>query len=346
MPVATDTTDYVEMTKLQKLAALLIILGQESASHLLRNLDEEELEEVSMEMARLTFVSQELQQDILEEFAEVAVAASAAILGGPSYAKSALERSVGPARASDILRRVSPGAVPTAALQPLLDMDCQDLINLLKGEQPQTLALIISYLPAEKISRFLVLLPPKARENVMMRLATMGASPVEVVERIASVLHQKTGTKPVRPLNQTGGVTTAAAVLNSLDRDVSQSVLVDLEKRNPKLHEEIRRKMFTFEDLVLLGPAALQKIVRQIDFDDLALALKTATFKLKTLLLSALTKRAGEEVLEKMAMLGPLQKREIEAAQARIVNAVRQLEGGGEINLNNLRNSLRNELLV
>jgi flagellar motor switch protein FliG len=346
MPVATDTTEYAEMTKVQKLAALLIILGQESASHLLRHLDEEELEEVSSEMARLTFVSQELQQEILEEFSEVAVAAAAAVLGGPSFAKSALERSVGPSRASDILRRVAPGTVPSPAMQPLLDMDCQDLVNLLKGEQPQAIALVISYLPAEKISRFLMLLPPKARENVMMRLATMGASPVEVVERIVTVLNRKTGTKPVRSLNQTGGVTTAAAVLNSLDRDMSRSVLVDLEKRNPKLHEAIRRKMFTFDDLVLLGPSALQKIVRQVDLHDLALALKTATFKLKTLLLSALPKRAVEDVVEKMEALGPLQKREIEAAQSRIVNAVRQLEGGGEINLNNLRNSLRNELLV
>jgi flagellar motor switch protein FliG len=127
---------------------------------------------------------------------------------------------------------------------------------------------------------------------------------------------------------------------------VSRSVLVGLEKRNPKLHEEIRRKMFTFDDLVLLGPSALQKIMREVDLNDLALALKTATFKLKTLLLSALPKRTLEAVNEAMSNLGPLQKREIEAAQGRIVNAVRQMEGGGEINLNNLRNSLRNELLV
>jgi flagellar motor switch protein FliG len=334
------------MTKVQKLAALLIILGQESASQLLKNLDEDELEEVSLEMARLTFVSQELQQEILEEFADVAVAASTAVLGGPSFTKSALERSVGPSRASDIIRRVAPGAVPVTAMQPLLDMDCQDLINLLKAEPPQTIALIISYLPAERISRLLALLPAKARQNVVERLATMGAAPVEVVERIAHVLNQKTGAKPVRALNRTGGVTTAAAVLNSLDKDLSRSVLVDLERRNPKLGQEIRRKMFTFEDLVLLGPSALQKIMREVDLRDLALALKTATSKLKTLVFSALPRRAVEAVNQEISMLGPLQKREVEAAQGRIVHAVRQLEGGGEIDLNNLRNSCRNEQLL
>jgi flagellar motor switch protein FliG len=346
MPAATETTQEAPMTKVQKLAALLIILGQESASHLLRNLEEDELEEVSGEMARLTFISQELQQEILEEFTDVAVAASAAVLGGPSYTKSALERSVGPSRASAIIRRVAPGPVPVTAMQPLLDMDCQDLINLLKAEQPQTIALIISYLPAEKISRLLALLPAPARENVVVRLATMGPTPVEVVERIVGVLNQKTGAKPVRALSQTGGVTTAAAVLNSLDKDLSQSALGFLEKRNPKLGEEIRRKMFTFDDLVLLGPSALQKIMREVDLRDLAQALKTATFKLKTLLLSALPKRSVEAVTEEMSTLGPLQKRDIEAAQNRIVHAVRQLEGGGEIDLNNLRNSCRNELLV
>jgi flagellar motor switch protein FliG len=346
MEAATDTTQDTPMTKVQKLAALLIILGQESASQLLRHLDEDELEAVSLEMARLTFVSQELQQEILQEFTDVAVAASAAVLGGPSYTKSALERSVGPSRASAIIRRVAPAPVPVTAMQPLLDMDCQDLINLLKAERPQTIALIISYLPAEKISQLLALLPAPARQNVVERLATMGATPVEVVERIVMVLNQKTGAKPARALSQTGGVTTAAAVLNSLDRDLSRSVLGDLEKRNPKLGEEIRRKMFTFDDLVLLGPAALQKIMREVDLRDLALALKTATSKLKALLLSALPKRAVEAVNEQISLLGPLQKREIEAAQGRIVHAVRQLEGGGEIDLNNLRNSCRNELLV
>ncbi|MGA2555216.1 MAG: flagellar motor switch protein FliG [Verrucomicrobiota bacterium] len=334
------------MTKLQKLAALLIILGPDTASALLKNLDEEELEAVSAEMARLTFISQELQNEILQEFTDVAVAASAAVLGGPGYAIQALERSVGPSRASDILRRVAPAATPLPALQPLLEMDPRELFNLLKHEQPQTIALLVSYLPPEKSSPLLALLPPAARDQVVERLAMMGPTPLEVLERIVQVLCRKAGARPVCALSQTGGVRTAAALLNSLEKDLSQSVLLGLEKHNPQLGREIRQKMFTFDDLVLLGPTALQKIMREIDLRDLAMSLKSAGAHLKNILLSAVSKRAAAAIHEEISLLGPLTRREIEAARTRILQAVRLLEDAGEVDLNNLRSTYRNELLV
>ena len=277
METATALLQSSAMTKLQKLAALLVILGAESASELLRNLDEQELEAVSAEMARLTFISQELQQEILREFTDVAVAASAGIVGGPGYAKKALEQSVGPSRASDIIRRVAPAAAPIPALEPLLEMDPRELFNLLKQEQPQTIALLAAYLSPEKSSRLLALMPPALRDEVVERLAMMGPTPVEVIERVVQVLSRKAGPQPARVLSQTGGVRSAAALLNSLEKNLSQSVLRDLEKRNPELGHEIRQKMFTFEDLILLGPSALQKIMREIDLRDLALSLKTAS---------------------------------------------------------------------
>jgi flagellar motor switch protein FliG len=346
METAAAVLQCSSMTKFQKLAALLIMVGAESASELLKNLDEEELEAVSAEMARLAFISQEMQQEILREFTDVAVAASAAVLGGPGYAKQALERSVGPSRASDIIRRVAPAAAPVPAMQPLLEMDPGDLFNLLKQEQPQTIALIASCLSPEKSSQLLALLPPAARDQVVERLATMGPTPVEVIERIVKVLSQKAGAQPARPLSQTGGVRSAAALLNSLEKNLSQSVLRDLEKRNPELGREIRQKMFTFDDLVLLGPAALQKIMREIDLRDLALSLKSAGAQLKSILLSAVSKRAAAVVHEEISMLGSVPNREIEAAKSRIIQAVRLLEDAGEVDLNNLRNTYRNELLV
>ena len=346
METAAALLQCSSMTKLQKLAALLIILGADSASELLKNLDEEELEAVSAEMARLTFISQEMQREILQEFTDVAVAASAAVLGGPGYAKKALERSVGPSRASDIIRRVAPSAAPVPSMEPLLEMDPLELFNLLKSEQPQTIALFVSYLPPAKSSQLLALLPPAALDEVVERLATMGPAPVEVIERVIKVLSQKAGPQPVRALNQTGGVRTAAALLNSLEKDLSQSVLQDLEKRNPELGREIRQKMFTFEDLILLGPSALQKIMREIDLRDLAMSLKTAGAQLKNILLSAVSKRAAANVDEEISMLGPLRKAEVEAARGRIIKAVRHLEDVGEVDLNDLRNSYRHELLV
>jgi flagellar motor switch protein FliG len=335
-----------EMTKLQKLAALLIILGPESASELLKNLDEAELEAVSAEMALLTFISQELQQEILQEFTDVAVAASAGVLGGPGYTKKALERSVGPSRASAIIRRIAPAAAPAPAMEPLLALEAGELFNLLKGEQAQTIALVVSYLTPEKSSPLLAMLSPAARDEVVERLALMGPTPVEVMERIVQVLCRKTGGRPARALSQTGGVRTAAALLNSLEKNLSKSVLQGLEKHNPQLGREIRQKMFTFDDLVLLGPTALQKLMREIDLRDLALSLKSAGAHLKNILLSAVSKRAAATVHEEISMLGPIPKREIEAAKSRIIQAVRLLEEAGEVDLNNLRNTYRNELLV
>jgi flagellar motor switch protein FliG len=346
METAAVISQCASMTKLQKLAALLIMIGAESAAELLKNLDEEELEEVSAEMARLAFISQEMQHEILQEFTDVAVEASAAVLGGPGYAKRALEKSVGPSRASDIIRRVAPAAAPVPAVQPLLEMDPRELFNLLKHEQPQTIALIASCLSPEKSSQLLALLPPAACDQVVERLATMGPAPVEVIERVVKVLSRKAGAQSGRALSQTGGIRTAAALLNSLEKNLSQSVLRDLEKRNPQLGQEIRQKMFTFEDLVLLGPSALQKIMREIDLRDLALSLKTAGAQLKNILFSAISKRAAATVDEEISMLGPLRKWEIEAARGRIVKAVRHLEDIGEVDLNNLRSSYRNELLV
>ncbi|MGD0410538.1 MAG: flagellar motor switch protein FliG [Verrucomicrobiota bacterium] len=346
METAAPLLQCSSMTKLQKLAALLIILGADSASELLKNLDEDELEAVSAEMARLTFISQEMQLEILQEFTAVAVAASAAVLGGPGYARKALEKSVGPSRASDIIRRVAPDAAPAPGMEPLLEMDPVELCNLLKLEQPQTIALLVSYLTPAKSSQLLALLPPAARDEVVERLATMGPAPVEVIERVVQVLTRKAGPQPARALSQTGGLRTAAALLNSLEKNLSRSVLQDLEKRNPQLGREIRQKMFTFDDLVLLGPAALQKIMREIDLRDLAMSLKTAGAHLKNILLSAVSKRAAASVDEEISMLGPLRTGEIEDAKGRIVNAARHLEDAGELDLNNLRNTYRNELLV
>jgi flagellar motor switch protein FliG len=346
METAAPLLECSSMTKLQKLAALCIILGADSASELLKNLDEDELEAVSAEMARLTFISQEMQAEILREFTDVAVAASAAVLGGPGYAKKALEKSVGPSRASDIIRRVAPAAAPAPDMEPLLEMDPIELCNLLKPEQPQTIALLVSYLSPAKSSQLLALLPPAARDEVVERLATMGPAPVEVIERIVQVLARKAGRQPARALNRTGGLRTAAALLNSLEKNLCKSVLQDLEKRNPQLGHEIRQKMFTFDDLVLLGPSALQKIMREIDLRDLAMSLKTAGAQLKNILLSAVSKRAAASVDEEISMLGPLRQREIEDAKGRIVSAARHLEDEGELDLNNLRNTYRNELLV
>jgi flagellar motor switch protein FliG len=346
MEIEIPALEVAKMTKLQKLAALLIVIGPDSAAQILKNLDEHEIETVSLEMSKLTVINQEMQREILREFTDVAVQASTAILGGVNFTKTALEKSVGLFRASDIIGRVAPARMPLASMQQIIDMDARQLFNLLKQEQPQTIALILSYLSPEKSSQLLMLLKGELRDQVVERLATLAPTPVEVLERIVEVLNDKAGVKPTRALSQTGGLKNAADLLNSMDKNISQSMLLDLEKRNPELSQAIRQKMFTFEDLALLDSNSLQKVMREVDMRDLAVALKTASPKLKSVLLSVISKRAAETVNEEISFLGPLKKRDIEASQLRIIDSVRQLETEGEIDLSAATSTSRDELMV
>jgi len=325
--------DVTKMTKAQQLAGLLIIIGPESAAEVMKNLEEQELEGVAAEMAKFTMITQEMQQALLREFTEVAIEASASILGGINYTQSALEKSIGLFRATSLIGRVAPTRKPVAAMQTIAEMDSRQVYNLLKHEQPQAIALVMSYLGPVKSAQLLVLLRPEIREQVVERLATIAATPIEVVEKIVDVLIARVGAKPTRALNQTGGLKMAAALLNSLDKTTSKALLVALEERNAELGAGIRQRMFTFEDLTLLDPPSLQKILREIDMRDLAVSLKSASEKLKAALLACISKRAAETVNEEMSFMGALKAKDVEAAQQRIIEVVRRLESEGEIEI-------------
>ncbi len=321
------------MSKFQRLAVLLIVLGAESGAQLLRHLDEPEVEAVTSEMTKIAVVTQEMRRDVLKEFSEVAVQAGSCTLGGMDVARSTLEKSFGQFRASNILGRVAPLRSTPGAMQQILEMDAKQIFNLLKLEQPQTIALVASYLAPEKTSKMLMFLTQEVRDKVVERLATMAPTPIEVVERVVELLNHKVAGRHSRGLSQTGGVKNAAEVLNSMGKDTSKALLMSLEERNPELGASIRNKMFTFEDLVQLDTTALQKILREVDMRDLAVSLKTAGDKVKAALLASISKRAAETVNEEIGFLGPLRMRDIEAAQSRIIEAVRRLEADGEVEL-------------
>lgn len=335
-----------KMTKLQKLAALLVILGPEGASQILKQLESRELEAVSMEMSKLTLITRELQAEILEEFTDVALQASTAIVGGVSFTKNVLEKSVGLFRSTDIISRIAPSSAPLPVMQQIVDMEPGQLCNLLKQEQPQTIALVASYLPAEKSSQLLTMMRPEVRDQVIERLALLGPTPVEVVERIVGLLSQKTAAKTNRQVSQTGGVKSAADLLNSLEKNLSNNLLAELEKRNPELGLAIRQKMFTFEDLASLDSMSLQKVLREVDLRDLALAFRSAGAKVKSKLLACISKRAAETVNEESAFMGPVKKKEVEAAQMRIIESVRKLEAEGELDLSAINSRSADELMV
>lgn len=334
---AVNGSDISNLTRIQKLAALLVILGPETAAQVLRGFDPQEVETISTEMTTFAMISQEMQRAILREFSEVAVQAGTAVRGGVDVARATLEKALGVFKATEILSRVAPARSSVGAIQEVVELDARQIYNLLREEQPQTTALVLSYASPDKAAEALTYFQAEQRDKILERVATLAPTPVEVVEKVVEVLVARRGSNRTRALSSMGGVKTAADLLNAMDKNQGRTLLGSIEERNPELGQAIRQKMFTFEDLVGLDMAVLQRILREVDMRELAMALKSASEKLKVTLLGCITKRAAETVQEEMAFMGPVKLREIEAAQMRIIDAVRRLESEGAIDLGEAR---------
>jgi len=333
----TDTKsasgEYAKLTKFQKLAALLAMLGSDNAAAVLKRFEIQEVEAISTEMAKMPMISQETQQELLKEFSEVAVQAGASLAAGVDAARATLEKTVGVFKATEIIGRVSPARTPVAAMQEVVDMEPRQIFNLIREEQPQTVALVLSYVGTDKAAECLAYFHADVRDRILERVATLAPTPIEVVETVVKVLISKRGSNQTRALNQTGGIKTAADLLNAMDKAAGKSLLAAIEERNAELGMAIRQKMFTFEDLARLDTTALQRILREVDLRDLAISLKTASDGLRQALLGCISKRAAETVQEEIAFMGPIKLRDIEAAQLKIIESVRKLEAEGDVDL-------------
>ena len=334
---SSEATEFSKLNQLQKLAAFLLILEPDNAAHIMEQLEESELEAVSAEMAKFTAISRELQNEIMEEFLPVAVQASTAVQGGVDRVKVILEKAVGLFRASDIIGRVSVQRPSVAAMQRIIEMDARALYNVLRHEQLQTMALVASYLPPEKASQLLDLVPPDLREQVVERLATLSPTSLEVVESVAESLQARMAGNPTRALSHTGGVKVAADLLNALPKKVSDSILASLRARNSELGDAVLKKMLTFAELERLDAKTLQKILQEVDFRALAIALSTAPAGLKTKMLSSISKRAADNVREEISFLGQIKPSQVDAAQMEIIEIVRRLESDDTIDLSAIR---------
>jgi flagellar motor switch protein FliG len=302
----------------------------------MKNLDEDVLEETAAEMSKMATVSRDVQEEVLRELSPVALEAGTSLRGGAELTQQLLEKSVGLFRASDIMTRVSSVRPPIAAIQHVIDMDPRRIFNLLRHEQPQTIAMLLSYLTPEKASQVISLLRPEIRDEIVERIATLVPTTSDVVEDVVEVLHRNSGNQRSRAVNQTGGLKVAAQVLNALPKNLSKTIVTTLSERNSELGAAIRQKMFTFEDLGRLDVKSLQKIMQAVDTRTLTMALRAANEKLKTTLLSAISRRAAENVREELEMMEPVKVKEIEAAQLEIVDSARRLESAGELDLNEL----------
>jgi len=330
---SSASVNEIKLTRVQKLAAVMILLGEDAAGIILKTFDKNEREQVCAEMANLPMLDVDEQQKILGEFTERAVASISSLEGSEDYTKRVLERAVGMFEAEEIIGRVSMSRTSVTAMQQIIDMDPLGICNLIKEEQAQTISLVLSYLPPAKAGDVLLRLPESVRENVVERLAKLAPTPIEVVETVGRTLSKRIGDKITRSLNQTGGYQSAASLLKNMTKDSRDEILNNMDERIPDLVREIKSKMFTFDDLAELDNRVLQKAMTQVDADRLPLALIASTDRVRDALLGAMSKRAAETVREEMENLGKVKLADINAAQETVVSVIREMEDSGELEI-------------
>ena len=318
------------LTGKEKAAVLLVSLGPDVSAQIFQHLDDEEIEELTLEIANMRQVDKETKDETLREFYHLAEAKDYINRGGIDYARDVLKKAMGDEKANDILERLT-ATLQVRPFDAIRKTDPSQLLNFIQGEHPQTIALVLSYLQPGQASQVLSSLPQEVQTEVSKRVAVMDRTSPEIIKEVEKVLEQKLSSVVTNEYASAGGIEAIVDVLNQVDRGTEKNILDHLEEDDPELAEEIRQRMFVFEDITVLSDQAIQLVVRQVDSHDIALALKTASDEVKEKLLSNMSNRAREMLEEDMEYMGPVRVREVEEAQQGIVNVIRELEDSGEI---------------
>ncbi len=319
-----------KLTGRQKTAILLISLGSELSAQILKHFREDEIEDITLEIANIGRVEPDVRERVLEEFYELCLAQNYLAIGGIDYAREMLEKALGPVKASSIIERLT-SSLQVRPFDFARKTEPSQLLNFIQNEHPQTIALIMSYLHAEQAGAILSALPPAQQVEVAKRIATMDRTSPEVLKEIESVLEKRLSSFVLEDFNMAGGIETAVAILNRVDRGTEKTIIEALEEEDPELAEEIKKRMFIFENLVTLDDRSIQRVLREVDMKDLALALKTASEDVTNRIFKNISKRAAEMLREDISLMGPVRLRDVEEAQQKIVNIIRQLDESGEI---------------
>jgi flagellar motor switch protein FliG len=325
--------DYVKLTRQQKLAVFLICIGSDSAAEVLKHFDDNEVEVICREMSAFPMVGESVMKQAIEEFSGVVASSAGSVLGGMPYAQRALEIAKGDYKASSILGRVGPVGTSVEVIKEISEMEGRQIFNLVKHEQPQTIAFLLSYLDPAKSGEVFALLSPDLREEVIERLGTIESTSLDLVSKIVRSLGKHFDSKARPSFHHSGGIRAVAGLLNSLEKEMSKTLLARLEERNSTLGAAIRKKLFSFEDLNRLTAADLQRVLREVDTSNLAVSMKSASEPLREKIYAGLSKRAAEGLKEEIDLLGPVRLKDVEAAQDVIIQAVRKLEEEGQISL-------------
>lgn len=314
----------------QKAAILLISLGPEISSEVFKELKEEAVEQVALQIANMKRVSPAERDSVMEECYQLSMAEEYISQGGVDYAREVLEKALGDQKAMEIINRLQ-GALQMTPFDFIKRTDPQQLLNFIQHEHPQTIALILAHLNAEHAATILSALPSEIQVDVAQRIAQMERATPDIIMEIEKVLERNIASVFTQEMSAAGGVRAVAEMLNRVDRSTEKAIMEKLEETNPDLADEIKRLMFVFDDILLIDDRSIQQILREVDQKDLILALKGASEEVKSKILKNMSTRARALIIEEMEVMGPTRLKNTEEAQQKIVNTIRQLEEMGEI---------------
>ncbi|MBE5882286.1 MAG: flagellar motor switch protein FliG [Lachnospiraceae bacterium] len=317
-------------TGIQKAAILLISLGPEKSSQIFKHLKEEEIEELTLEIANTKSITTQVKDDVINEFYEICLAQQYIAEGGIGYAKELLEGALGSEKAMEVISRLT-ASLQVKPFEFVRKADASQLLNFIQDEHPQTIALILSYLSPSQAAQIISALAPDRQADVAKRVATMDRTSPDVIKEVERVLETKLSSLVNQEYNVIGGVDAVVEILNTVDRGTEKHIMETLEIEEPELADEIRKKMFVFEDILLLDDRAIQRVLRDVENSDLAIALKGANEQVQNAIFNNLSKRLAAMIKEDMEFMGPVRMKDVEEAQQKIVNIIRKLEDSAEI---------------
>lgn len=327
------TIEYDKLTRIQKTAAFLVTIGLDSASEVMKHLDNSQLELICREIATLQVIDPDLQKEIVKEFATVISDGLGTALGGIGYAQAALDRAKGGFAASAILNRSSPGPRKGVG-EEIRQMEGRQVLNLVKAELPQTVAFILSCMDIPKAAELMKMLGTEMREEVLERLGSMEGTSPDSIQKVSENLYRRFDRRAMEQgVHKSGGAAACAGILNAMDSESRKTLLMKLEERNAELGAAVRKIVFSFEDIVRLSQSDRQRIMREVDTADLVPALKSVKLAVSEAVLSCMSKRAAESLREEIDMLPTPRAKDVDAAQNRIIAVIRRLEDAEEITL-------------
>lgn len=318
------------LSGIQKAAILMIALGSENSAHVIKHLSDNEIEQLTLEMANVGKVSADQRDYVVEEFHQMCIANDYISQGGIEYAREVLEKALGESRAFEIISRLST-SLKMRPFDLVRRTDPKQLFSFIQGEHPQTIALIMTHLPADKAATLLASLSPERQADVAKRIATMGRTSPEVLKEIEKVLERKISSLAPTDYSSSGGIQSIVDVLNRADPGTLKVVMDSLEMDDPDLAEQIKRQMFVFEDIIMLDDRGIQLVLREVETKDLGLALKGSNPEVAQKIQANMSSRAAQMLRDDMEFMGPVRLRDVEEAQQRIVKVIRKLEESGAI---------------